>query len=59
MIIRPFNLASSLVNRQAQFQAYINQPFQTLSTTLGPHLSGRTAWKQDLPLLPELQKRAA
>ena len=59
MIIRPFNLTRSLVNRQAYSQAYINRPFQTLSMTLGPHPSERTAWKQDLPLLPELQKRAA
>ena len=54
MKICPFNLTRSLVNRQAYSQAYINQPFQTLSTTLGPHLLGRTAQKQDLPLLPEL-----
>ena len=33
MIIRPFNLTRSLVNRQAYSQAYINRPFQTLSTT--------------------------
>ena len=48
-----------MVNRQAYSQAYINRPFQTLSTTLGPHLLGRTARKQDLPLLPELQGRTA
>ena len=33
MRIRPFNLARSLVNRLAYAQAYINRPFQTLSTT--------------------------
>ena len=59
MIIRPSILTRSLVNRQAYSQAYINRPFQTLSTTLGPHPSQRTAWIKGLPLLPELQKRAA
>ena len=54
MKIRPSNLARSLVNRQAYPQPYINRPFQTLSTTLGSHLFGRTAQKKDLPLLPEL-----
>ena len=59
MKIRPFNLTRSLVNRQAYSQAYINRPFQTLSTTLGSHLLGRAAQKKDLPLLPELLGRAA
>ena len=59
MIIRPSILTRSLVNRQAYSQAYINRPFQTLSTTLGPYPSQRTAWIKGLPLLPELQKRAA
>ena len=58
MRIRRFNLDQMLVNLQAYAQAYINRPTQPLST-LGPHPSERTAWKQDLPLLPELQKRAA
>ena len=59
MKIRPFNLTRSLVNRQAYSQAYINRPFQTLSTTLGSHLLGRAAQKKDLPLLPELLGSAA
>ena len=59
MIIRPSNLTRSLVNRQAYSQAYINRPFQTLSTTLGSHLLGRAAQKKDLPLLPELLGHAA
>ena len=42
------------MNPQAYAQAYINRLFQTLSTTLGPHLSGRAARKKNLPLLPEL-----
>ena len=50
MIIRLSNLDRSLVNPQA----YINWPFQTLSTTLGSHLLGRAARKKNLPLLPEL-----
>ena len=59
MKIRPSNLTRSLVNLQAYSQAYINRPFQTLSTTLGPHLLGRAAQKKDLPLLPELLGHAA
>ena len=59
MKICPSNLVRSLVNRQAYSQAYINRPFQTLSTTLGSHLLGRTAQKKDLPLLPELPGRTA
>ena len=59
MKIRPSNLTRSLVNLRAYSQAYINWPFQTLSTTLGPHLLGRAAQKKDLPLLPELLGRAA
>ena len=43
MKIRPFILIRSLVNRQAYSQAYINRPFQTLSTTLGPTLLLRQA----------------
>ena len=38
MIIRPSILTRSLVNRPAYSQAYINRPFQTLSTTTGPTL---------------------
>ena len=53
MIIRPSNLTRSLVNPQAYSQAYINRPFQTLSTTLGPTLLQRQARSQDLPYLPE------
>ena len=49
MIIRLSNLDRSLVNPQAYGQAYINRPFQTLSTTLGSHLSGRAARKKNLP----------
>ena len=49
----PFHLTRTLVNQPA----YINRPIKTLSTTLGPHPSERTAWKQGLPLLPGLQKR--
>ena len=41
--IRPFIWTRSLVNRQAYSQAYINRPFQTLSTTLGPTLLLRQA----------------
>ena len=59
MKICPSNLTRSLVNRQAYSQAYINRPFQTLSTTLGTHLLGRAAQKKDLPLLPELLGSAA
>ena len=47
------------MNPQAYAQAYINRLFQTLSTTLGPHLSGRAARKKNLPLLPELLGRTA
>ena len=49
MIIRPSNLTRSLVNQQAYSQAYINRPFQTLSTTLGSHLLGRAARKKEPP----------
>ena len=45
MIIRLSILTRSLVNRPA----YINWPFQTLSTTLGPTLLQRQARSQDLP----------
>ena len=59
MKIRPSNLTRSLVNSQAYSQAYINRPFQTLSTTLGPTLLQRQARSQDLPHLPETLQRAA
>ena len=57
--IPPSNLTRSLVNQQAYSQAYINRPFQTLSTSLGSYLLGRAARKKNLPLLPELLGRAA
>ena len=59
MKIRPSNLTRSLVNLQAYSQAYINRPFQTLSTTFGPTLLQRQARSQDLPHLPETLQRAA
>ena len=59
MIILHSIWTRTLVNRQSYSQAYINRPFQTLSTTLGPHPLQRIAWIKGLPLLPELQKRAA
>ena len=39
----PLHWTRTLVNRQAYSQAYINRPFQTLSTTLGPTLLLRQA----------------